>query len=563
MFDRLLAGAALTAILAVANPGALAAHAGHTHKVLGTVASVQGSHVEVKTTDGKTVTVMLDAKTKITRGKEKLDASAIKVGGTRLDRRDGGERHDDGSGGQTRGGGKAVVASASSFELYRDGRRCAAAVGQFGRRPAGHGDDPGGSAQRRRPGCRRRDPGQRDHHDCRSCWRRRLALPAGALELTVTRDGYLPSTIVLTITAGERRVVPVELQKLQEEVFVTAARSTTPAAGSAAARRGRRPGGDRREGDDDARQRGDAGQRDDRPARADDRADAGRRERPHPGAPGPLLAAARRRPAALRRAGRFARASCRCRRSISARSKSSRASASALYGAAALGGVINLVSRRPRETESRLLVNAHVAERPRRGRISRRGAGGRVGVDAARQLQRPNAASDLDGDGWSDLPTFNRGVLRPRRVLRNRRAAPRLRRSALIAENREGGTMPVRVAPDGRPFRQAVDTRHVDGGFVGRWLTAGSRVLSRARLGSSPTAAAAVGRGGRARTRASVVRGGDAAGVSGRHTWVVGGALPAGSVHARSAAAVRLPFSAPAVFAQDEDRASARRCTLG
>ena len=81
MFDRLLAGAALTAVLAVASPGPLAAHEGHTHKVLGTVSSVQGSHVEVTTTDGKTVTVMLDAKTKITRGKEKLDASAIKVGG--------------------------------------------------------------------------------------------------------------------------------------------------------------------------------------------------------------------------------------------------------------------------------------------------------------------------------------------------------------------------------------------------------------------------------------------------------------------------------------------------
>jgi hypothetical protein len=81
MFDRLRMGAVLAAVLAVATPGVLAAHGGHTHKVLGTVASVQGSHVEVTTTDGKSVTVMLDAKTKITRGKEKLDASAIKVGG--------------------------------------------------------------------------------------------------------------------------------------------------------------------------------------------------------------------------------------------------------------------------------------------------------------------------------------------------------------------------------------------------------------------------------------------------------------------------------------------------
>ena len=50
-----------------------------------------------------------------------------------------------------------------------------------------------------------------------------LTVAAGPLDSTVTRDsGYLPSTIVLTLAAGERRTVPVELQKLQEEVFVTA-----------------------------------------------------------------------------------------------------------------------------------------------------------------------------------------------------------------------------------------------------------------------------------------------------------------------------------------------------
>ncbi|MEO8256259.1 MAG: hypothetical protein ABI868_02835 [Acidobacteriota bacterium] len=81
MIHRFLVGAALAGVLMFAGPGRLAAHEGHSHKVLGTVSSVQGNHVEVKTTDGKRVVVMLDAKTKITRGKEKLDLSAIKVGG--------------------------------------------------------------------------------------------------------------------------------------------------------------------------------------------------------------------------------------------------------------------------------------------------------------------------------------------------------------------------------------------------------------------------------------------------------------------------------------------------
>jgi hypothetical protein len=56
------------------------AHEGHTHKVMGTVQAINGQHIDVKTTDGKTVTVMTDAKTTVTRGKEKLTASAVKVG---------------------------------------------------------------------------------------------------------------------------------------------------------------------------------------------------------------------------------------------------------------------------------------------------------------------------------------------------------------------------------------------------------------------------------------------------------------------------------------------------
>jgi hypothetical protein len=47
---------------------------------MGTVSSVQDTHVMVKTAAGKTVMVMLDAKTKITQGKNKVELSALKVG---------------------------------------------------------------------------------------------------------------------------------------------------------------------------------------------------------------------------------------------------------------------------------------------------------------------------------------------------------------------------------------------------------------------------------------------------------------------------------------------------
>ena len=67
-------------IVALAVPAVSRAHEGHAHKVMGTVESVSGNHVMVKTTAGKTVMVMLDAKTRITQGKTKVQASALKVG---------------------------------------------------------------------------------------------------------------------------------------------------------------------------------------------------------------------------------------------------------------------------------------------------------------------------------------------------------------------------------------------------------------------------------------------------------------------------------------------------
>ena len=78
MQKKWLASIALASVLAVSTPAR--AHEGHAHKVMGTVSSIEGTHLMVKTTDGKTVMVMLDDKTKITQGKNKVELSALKVG---------------------------------------------------------------------------------------------------------------------------------------------------------------------------------------------------------------------------------------------------------------------------------------------------------------------------------------------------------------------------------------------------------------------------------------------------------------------------------------------------
>jgi hypothetical protein len=69
---------ALAALLVV--PGMARAHEGHSEKVLGTVSSIDGKNLMVKTTAGKTIMVMMDAKTRITRAKATLTAADVKVG---------------------------------------------------------------------------------------------------------------------------------------------------------------------------------------------------------------------------------------------------------------------------------------------------------------------------------------------------------------------------------------------------------------------------------------------------------------------------------------------------
>ena len=73
-----IAGIALAAVLSI--PALGWSHEGHAHKVMGTVSALQGNRVELKTPEGKTVTVILNEKTKYARGRQKADATAVKVG---------------------------------------------------------------------------------------------------------------------------------------------------------------------------------------------------------------------------------------------------------------------------------------------------------------------------------------------------------------------------------------------------------------------------------------------------------------------------------------------------
>ena len=78
MTKKWILGAGLAAALLV--PVATWAHEGHAHKVLGTVSAISATQLELKTPEGKTVIAKLNPKTTFARGKQKVDASAVKVG---------------------------------------------------------------------------------------------------------------------------------------------------------------------------------------------------------------------------------------------------------------------------------------------------------------------------------------------------------------------------------------------------------------------------------------------------------------------------------------------------
>ena len=227
--------------------------------------------------------------------------------------------------------------------------------------------------------------------------------------------------------------------------------------------------------------------------------------------------------------------------------------ASALYGPSALGGVVNLVSQAPTQRQRQGLVNASTQE----------------AVDATAWLVEPPRGAwagsllagfhgqrrqDTDDDGWSDLPSFARGVLRPRLFWNDNAGRSLFLTAGAMAEDREGGTEEGRVAPDGLPFAQDLDSRRADAGLVGRFAFGRGLLLSVRGSFTWGRERRVFGdvleRGDRTAGFGEAVLGGTA----GRHTWLVGAAVQTDVYDSRDLPAFDYTFTTPGLFAQDELR---------
>lgn len=224
--------------------------------------------------------------------------------------------------------------------------------------------------------------------------------------------------------------------------------------------------------------------------------------------------------------------------------------ASALYGSAALGGVVNLISRRPRGPENEVLLNATTL-----GGVDVTGWVARAGTWSWSAIGGYHGQSrkDVDGDGWTDVAGYDRAMFRPRLTYDNERGASLLVTAGVTGEDRDGGTVARRTAPDGQPFVERLATRHADVGSVGRWLVGatlfslrGSFVRNRLeRVFGGP-----IERG----TRSTWFGEASATGTHGRHTWVGGAAFQQDRYNSPDVGPFDFTASSPSVFAQDEVR---------
>jgi outer membrane receptor for ferrienterochelin and colicins len=236
--------------------------------------------------------------------------------------------------------------------------------------------------------------------------------------------------------------------------------------------------------------------------------------------------------------------------------------ASALYGMSAIGGVINLVSRRPpaegREAEVLLNGTSH------------------AGTDVVSWLAAPLGPrwgytfvggghfarrSDLDDDGWTDLPTYRRAIARPRLFWEDGRGKSLLLAVGGMVEERKGGTMPGFRAPDGGPFEENLTTTRFDSGVVLRMATSNGIVYSARGSGTRQAHTHTFGSTNERDTHTTGFGEVSATATAGRHTWVAGGALHYDGYDSRAVPRFNYTYHVPGVFVQD-DLAVAKWATL-
>jgi iron complex outermembrane receptor protein len=226
--------------------------------------------------------------------------------------------------------------------------------------------------------------------------------------------------------------------------------------------------------------------------------------------------------------------------------------ASALYGASALGGVVNLVSRRPDdEPEMEFLLNATTQNGQdvtayAAGPLSEAWGYSMVG-GAHRQNQQ-----DLSGGGWADVPAHQRWTVRPRLFWRGEGGRAAFITVGGMTEQREGGTIAGRTLPDGSEFVESLDTDRLDAGLTAQYPVGDLAFLQLRASGMTQSHGHRFGDRLEEDRHGTLFGEASLTGASGRHTWVVGGAVHRDVYRSETFPGFDYTFTVPGLFVQDE-----------
>jgi outer membrane receptor for ferrienterochelin and colicins len=146
--------------------------------------------------------------------------------------------------------------------------------------------------------------------------------------------------------------------------------------------------------------------------------------------------------------------------------------ASSLYGAGAMSGVVNLVSRRPGTApERQVIVNRSALGATDAGVWYATPLSERWGITLLGSVNGQERA-EVNGDGWADVPKYARAVVRPRVFWDDHAGRTFFATFGGTWEDRSGGTMPGAVVPNAGTYVEGLDTRRLDVGSAFQTLSA-------------------------------------------------------------------------------------------
>ena len=227
--------------------------------------------------------------------------------------------------------------------------------------------------------------------------------------------------------------------------------------------------------------------------------------------------------------------------------------ASSLYGAGAMGGVVNLVSRRPGDKAlGEILLNA-----------STRGGSDGVAFYSAPLSEHwgltllgsghHQEQFDADDDQWADLPSYTRGVFRPRVFWNDGAGRSFFATVGVTSEDRTGGTGSEGVlSTTGESYVEALETRRWDAGAVGQTMAGGRFVVAARSAFSQQQHRHQFGEIVEHDRHRTAFGEATMTAASGRHTWVGGVAVEHDAYLARDLPQFSYEYTVPGVFGQDD-----------